>query len=278
MKKFLNLSFAIAITLGGCQNIDKVQQSGSLSNATSSNLQLAGISMNEHLVMATLYHQQSAEYIAACQQSYNLCKIIIDQQLMNDSKHKPLAVVLDVDETVLDNSPYQAECVLENISYPTRWDDWCNLAIAKPIPGALEFLKYAESKGVSAFYVTNRRDHLKNSTIKNLKDQGFPFSDSIHVILRTKEASKEGRRLAIQQQYNIVLLVGDNLSDLSMLFDEKTNEQRNSKVGHIAKDFGANMVIIPNAMYGDWENAIYNEAQDKNSSRIKLRHEALMGF
>jgi 5'-nucleotidase (lipoprotein e(P4) family) len=216
--------------------------------------------------------------MAACLQSYNLCKIIIDKELMNIEKSKPLAVVLDVDETVLDNSPYQAECVIENISYPTRWDEWCNLAIAKPIPGALEFLKYAESKGVSAFYVTNRKDHLKTSTIKNLKDQGFPFADSMHVIMRTQEASKEGRRRAIQEKYNIVILIGDNLSDLSMVFDEKHNDQRIVSVENMPKDFGVNMVIIPNAMYGDWENAIYNAAKIKNTSKIKLRHQALRGF
>lgn len=279
MNKILTYSFVIVIILGGCRNIDKVQQSeGTIPESSSASIPFEGMSVNEHMVMATLYHQQSAEYVAACQQAYNLCKMILDNELMNQNAGKSLAVVLDIDETVLDNSPYQAECVLENISYPTRWDEWCNLAIAKPVPGALSFVKYAESKGVSAFFVTNRREHLKVSTIKNLQDQGFPFADSIHVIMRKQEASKESRRRVIQEKYDIVILVGDNLSDLSLLFDDKSNDERSVEVEKMPKDFGANLVIIPNAMYGDWENDIYNHVKDKKTNKIKLRHESLRGF
>ncbi len=130
--------------------------------------------INEYMVLGTLYHQQSAEYKAACYQAYNLGRLLLDKDLADKNIDKHRVIVVDIDETVLDNSPYQAECILENFNYPVRWDEWCNKASADAIPGALDFLLYARSNGVSVFYITNRKEHLKQVTIQNLVNLGFP--------------------------------------------------------------------------------------------------------
>ena len=120
--------------------------------------------------MATIYVQQAPEYIALAEQAYAIARVSLDNQFKMATS--PLAVVLDIDETVLDNSPFQAKQILENFNYPEHWDEWVNKEEAKPIPGSLEFLQYADSKGIVIFYISNRKAHLIEATINNLNKYG----------------------------------------------------------------------------------------------------------
>jgi 5'-nucleotidase (lipoprotein e(P4) family) len=70
---------------------------------------------NDHLINAVLYHQTSPEYKALCCQSFYLGKIMLDNDLADSSVTKPRAVVVDIDETILDNSNYEAKCIIENM-------------------------------------------------------------------------------------------------------------------------------------------------------------------
>lgn len=231
------------------------------------------------MVLGTLYHQQAAEYRALCYQAYNFGKVLIDKDLEDKSIDEHRIVILDIDETVLDNSPYEAECILSDINYPTRWDEWCLKASAKPIPGVLEFLNYARSSGLSVFYVTNRKVHLKDATIRNLQKYNFPHADDEHVIMRTAENSKEGRRQQLAEKYHISLLCGDNLSDFSFVFDDKPNETRMKEVDKLYKEFGTRFIVLPNSMYGDWEINLYDKAKNPSDSLNTIsRHKALSGF
>jgi len=214
--------------------------------------------VNEHMVMATLYQQTAAEYRALCYQAFNLGKLMLGADLADKSVDKHRIIILDVDETVLDNSPFQAKSILESTSYPTNWDDWCQRAIAEPLPGAVEFLKYARANGVSIFYVTNRKEYLKDVTVKNLAAFGFPQADAEHVICRTAEASKEGRRQELQKKYHISLLFGDNLNDFAEDFEGLSVNPRLQAVDRLSAMFGQKFIVLPNAMYGDWENALYD--------------------
>jgi len=234
---------------------------------------------NEHMVMATLYQQTAAEYRALCYQAFNIGKVMLDIDLADNSVNKHRIIVLDVDETVLDNSPFQARSVLESTSYPVYWDEWCNIARAEALPGALDFLKYARSNGVSIFYVTNRKDYLKDATVKNLAALGFPHADGEHVITRSAEASKEGRRQELSGKYHISLLFGDNLNDFAEDFEGLAVKPRLEAVDRLAAAFGSRFIILPNAMYGDWENALYgyNTGID-DSTRFQLRRKALRSF
>jgi len=234
---------------------------------------------NEHMVLATLYQQTAAEYRALCYQAFNIGKIMLDLDLADKSVNKHRVIVLDVDETVLDNSPFQAKSVLESTSYPVNWDEWCNLARAEALPGALDFLKYARANGVSIFYVTNRKDYLKDVTVKNLAALGFPHADEEHVITRTAEASKEGRRQTLAAKYHISLLFGDNLNDFAEDFEGLAVKPRMEAVDHASAEFGRRFIVLPNAMYGDWENALYNYSPGAGDSvRFQFRRKALRSF
>lgn len=283
MKQFGFLFTVLMIVLSGCHRPDQPKDSEKdvISQAEDLIKDTATVYLydNEYMVLGTLYHQQAAEYRALCYQSFNLGKLLIDKDLTDKNVNKHRIVIVDVDETVLDNSPYQAQCIIDDISYPVRWDEWCLKAEAEAVPGALDFLNYARANGLSVFYVTNRKEHLKDATIQNLKQLGFPMADNGHVIMRTDENSKEGRRNKLLEKYHISLLVGDNLNDLTNLLEDKPNRDRAEGVDKLRKEFGERYVMLPNSMYGDWEVALYdmNKAQT-DSIKFYSRHKALKGF
>ena len=124
---------------------------------------------NEKLLFSTLYIQQAAEYKALCYQAYNLGQVRLDAILKNHKGNKKLAIVVDVDETVLNNSPFEAKSILEKTSYPTFWKEWCEQIDAESIAGAQEFLSYAAFHKVETFYVTNRKIELYDATLQNLR-------------------------------------------------------------------------------------------------------------
>ena len=234
---------------------------------------------NEKLLVATLFHQKAAEYKALSYQAYNIAKLTLDNELRKMLLTKKLAVIVDVDETVLDNSPFQAKIILEKTLYPEYWNEWCELAQAKALPGAVEFLNYAKSKGVEVFYVTNRKENLKEKTIKNLKAKGFPYADIEHLYMKKNESGKEKRRQAIASNYHIVLFIGDNLSDFSYVFDKKSIEERFSLADSLKNEFGKRFIILPNSMYGVWYDALsdynYNLTHEEKN---KIFYETLKGF
>ena len=243
------------------------------------NLNKAG-SPNEFMVMGVLYEQKAAEFKALCYQAYNVAKLMIDNKLKDKTIKKKKCIIVDIDETVLDNSPFEAKCILEGTSYPKYWKEWVDLGSAKPMPGAVEFLTYALTKGVETFYVTNRTQDERDVTLKNLKTFGFPYVDTIHLITKNdKVSSKEIRRNKIAGKYDILLLIGDNLADFSAVYDNQSIDKRFSATDSLKNEFGKKFIVIPDAMYGDWESAIYNynfklSAQEKD----ELRKKSLVSF
>ena len=138
------------------------------------------------------------------------------------------------------------------------WLEWTSKAVAKPMFGSQAFYNDAAKKGIEIFYITNRSIKDKPGTIENLKKYNFPFADDRHVIVRETVSSKEQRRQKVAETHEIVLLLGDNLSDFSAAFDKKTEEQRQQGVADNASAFGKKFIILPNTGYGDWESAIFD--------------------
>ncbi len=235
---------------------------------------------NEHMVMTVVYQQTAGEYRALCYQAYNLAHFMLDRDLDNKKVNKPRCVVLDIDETVLDNSPYEAKCILEKLVYPNKWEDWIAKASARPVPGALDFLKYARSNGVEVYFVTNRKENERESTVDNLKSAGFNVEDADHLLMRGETSSKEIRRSGIKGIRHISLLFGDNLADFSDAFDGKLSVQdRFNAVDKLKKEFGTRFIVLPNAMYGDWEGAVYDGDYSLADSVKKIkRYRSLTGF
>jgi len=236
-------------------------------------------SVNQHLLAATLFHQKAAEMQALSYQAYNIAKLRLDEKLKETEEVSKLAIVLDIDETVLDNSPYEAKSILENINYPEGWDDWINLANANALPGAVNFLKYADDHGFQIFYITNRKEKYRKQTIKNLIDKGIPQAVDDHLLLRTDESSKEKRRNVVSENHEIFLLLGDNLADFDMVFDKKLLVERFFGVEKLHREFGKKFIILPNAMYGDWMSALYKYDHSlENDQKIEIQKQNIMGF
>lgn len=236
---------------------------------------------NEYLTGATLWFQTAGEARALLHQSYRLARALLDADLKVKRKkgELPPAVVVDVDETVLDNSPFEGRVVVTDEAYPKGWEEWIKLAKAKPLAGSLDFLNYAHSKGVRIFYVTNRKEAQKADTSKNLKEVGFPDVSDETLLCRTADSNKEPRRLHIRSKHRIVMLIGDNLNDLDKVFDQKTVADRMNAVEGAKDKFGTEYIMIPNPMYGDWEGALYQFNFTKSDEeKFRLRREALTSF
>lgn len=216
-----------------------------------------GSLVNNGQAWAAAWQQNSGEYKALCFQAYFLAKLRLEQ-LLSAGTGKPPAIVTDIDETVLDNSPYTVHQSTQNKGYTEdTWVEWTDKAMADTVPGALAFLKYANSRGVAVYYVTNRIEKERVSTLKNLQHWGFPDADSDHLLLKKETSGKEPRRQKILATNEIVLLIGDNLSDFSPVFDKQPTEVRNAKVISNAEQFGSRFIVLPNPMYGDWEGGYY---------------------
>ena len=215
--------------------------------------------LNEQDVMAVLWMQASAEYRELCYQAYNLTKMQVNEAIRNTKKgDKPLAIIVDCDETVIDNSAYNAGHTGYNDAYSRdTWAKWVDAAQAKAMPGSTELLQYLESKGVEVFYVTNRDAKTGlDGTMKNLKNLGFPNVDEKHVLLHTGKSNKQIRFDMVAKDYNVVVYMGDNANDLPIGTYGKNMEQRNNIVDNNKNAFGTKFVVLPNPAYGDWEPAI----------------------
>jgi 5'-nucleotidase (lipoprotein e(P4) family) len=223
------------------------------------NVQPGGQLIVDGKIWAAAFHQRSAEYKALSIQAYSIATLRLDQSLSsgtNASRKK--AVITDIDETFLDNSPFAVHQALLGKDYDINtWYEWTAKAISDTLAGSAQFFKYAASKNVEVFYITNRDEVERQSTLANLKRFGFPFADNEHLILREKESNKEGRRQRIMSTYDVVLLLGDNLSDFSELFERKSEEERSRNVIQSAAEFGKRFILLPNINYGGWEDAMF---------------------
>ena len=212
------------------------------------------ISQKDH---SMYWHKNSAEYKALCLQAYNAAKNKLDIELSKNID-ETLAIVADLDETILNNTPYNEMLIEENTSFnQENWSDWVNKKIATAVPGSLDFFNYADSKGVEIIYLSNRKVENYEPTKENLISLGFPFKESTQMLLRTNSRDKDERRKSIEN-YNIIMFVGDNLSDFDSTFFDKDNEERWEISKSKKEKFGDSFILIPNLIYGDWEVGFNN--------------------
>ncbi len=208
-------------------------------------------------VKSLLWYQFSAESEALYIQGYNIASQIVKEYKSKENK-LPAAVTLDIDETVLDNSPFNVNMLREGFKYSEKkWAEWCLRREARPLPGALGFVRLADSLGIEVFYISNRAANLMDATIDNLKQYGFPNADSLHLLLKTSGSSKDIRREVIRMDFEIILLIGDNLGDFEGLFDDRSEEYGKKSVREYEKEFGNRFIILPNPIYGSWEKAVF---------------------
>lgn len=209
-------------------------------------------------LFTSVWMQRAAEYKALCEQAYNIATLRVNEYLYQNNTAKSLAIVTDIDETFLNNSPYAVHRASEGKDYTdASWRDWTSLSEADTLCGALDFFKFAASKGITVFYITNRGETERVATLKNLQKFGFPDADNAHLLPMQNTSSKEDRRQQVAKDYKIIMLLGDNLGDFSALFDHKTEAERSENVLNNKEEFGKKFIVLPNPDYGDWESALY---------------------
>lgn len=238
------------------------------------------LSANESdYLYSTLWFQKAQEYKINTLSQYKLAKIMLDKAILDKTwtadervqgekyENKPLALVLDLDETVINNSPFSAKLIADNKYYDdeawNNWQKWVDAAKAEAIPGALEFIKYAQSKNVTVFFVSNRLGTQEEATRKNLLSLGIHLEKDIDTVLLKKEkkswgSKKSTRRAYIAKDYRIVLLIGDNLGDFT---DEYKGSLKQRDLVAFSKininKWGEKWIILPNPLYGSWETSSY---------------------
>lgn len=211
-----------------------------------------------------LWQQKAAEYRALCYQAYQTAALRLEDPSTTtaDSAGRPPAIVTDIDETILDNSPYYAHLAVHHRSYTdASWIQWTKKEDCTAVPGSVAFFQQAAAKGIRVFYITNRLAADQKQTLNNLRKLGFPDADSAHLLLMQKSPDKRSRRAVVLRQFHIVLLLGDNLGDFSSLFDNNATRSRLEWTESHREFFGKKFIVLPNIMYGNWEDALYPKGQ-----------------
>ena len=228
--------------------------------------------------MGSLWYQNAAEVDALYQQGYNVATNKL-KELLKQPTDKPYSIVLDIDETVLSNIPFQVKMVKDGTAFnPKLWDEWVQKAEAKPVAGAKEFLQFADKNKVQIYYISDRTDAQVDATIKNLEAQGLPVQGRDHLMFKKEgDKSKEGRRQEVLKHTNLVMLFGDNLVDFAE-FSTKSEADRDKMFEQLKAEFGDKFIIFPNPMYGSWESAVYQGEKKDGKGQSEARLNALKGY
>lgn len=249
---------------------------------------------------SVLWMQRSAEYAFNTEQTYRAAtrrlsavRLKGDALIASETTRRPAtrrpAIILDLDETVFDNSPFQANVVSRDRFYhPKTWDSWSALEAANLVPGAKAFLLEAQRQGFRIFYVSNREcpmatapDSYPNTTCAGrketmavLKKHGLPFADDPKALMMRGDQkdwqTKSTRRQLIAKRYRVAMLIGDDLGDFLPEAEEMAvhdSVKNGTLVSTVAADaasllqryaahFGRDWFILPNPTYGSWEKAI----------------------
>jgi len=241
---------------------------------------------------AVLWMQTAAEYRATALEAYRLAQLQLDRALQDsgwtaateqteDASLLPPAVILDLDETVFDNSAFQARAVQDTSTYSEEaWNRWAEERKAGAIPGAIEFLTYAKSRGVTPFYVTNRDHKVEVATRDVLAKLGAPVTSEHDAVLMRHEngwdaSDKTSRRQSVAADYRVLLLIGDNFEDF-VGGTRASIADRDALVQKYDAYWGRKWIVLPNPTYGSWESALtFGMAQPSDEQTLAAKYRAL---
>lgn len=239
---------------------------------------------------AVLWQQTSAEYEALCLQAYAIAEdrirnpqpIAADdgyvyESTVNDGGMN--AIIMDLDETVFDNSLYHGYLILENREYSKEtWNNWVNREEATLIPGAYNFIMTALELSIPIFYVSNRDFSTINATLNNLRKFNINVEEDQLLLKDVGMTDKLSRFEKVERQYNVVLYIGDNLNDYKVqTFGLPNISSRKASINEMRQHIGRDFILLPNPVYGDWEEALKvedNKARqnaEKNATRYLKR-------
>jgi acid phosphatase len=236
---------------------------------------------------STLWYQTSAEFRANSIQTYKQAAFVLPMLLADkqttaltnqDANYSelPPAIIVDIDETILDNSPSAAHEIKFKHSFdPKSWDHWVSLKQAKAVPGAVAFVNNAQQQGVKVLFISNRECKAraqgstcpqKDDTIANLKSVGIKQVDASQVWLKSEQpewtSEKESRRELAAKQFRVIMLMGDDFGDfLPNVKKNITPEQRFKLVDQYDAYWGTRWFMLTNPTYGSWETILEKPKQ-----------------
>lgn len=202
--------------------------------------------------LEVLWFRTAAEYRALTLQTYRMAWEAVREHAA-ELESGNWAVILDADETVLDNSEFERRIAETGVSFEeSMWDSWVMEEAAGLIPGAAWFIEQVQALGGRVAIVTNRDQRLCPATRRNLDVLG------IHpavVLCETDTGEKEPRFRMVQEgtavdslpPLEVLAWVGDNIGD----FPGLTQGMRSEPVGAY-EWFGVRYFALPNPMYGSW--------------------------
>ncbi|MBU2280032.1 MAG: acid phosphatase [Gammaproteobacteria bacterium] len=235
---------------------------------------------------SVIWYQTSAEFRANSLQTYRQATDLL-ATAKNDNNWTawpqtnastlPPAIIVDIDETILDNSPSAAHDVLNNTGYSSEnWDRWVSLAKAKAVPGAVAFVNTAEAMGIKVLYISNRQCHAragksancpqKDDTLANLKAVGIQQISADQIWLKAEQpdwsSEKESRRQLAMQSYRVIMSVGDDFGDfLPNVKKNITPAQRFALVDQYQTHWGRKFFMLTNPTYGSWDTILNQPKQ-----------------
>ena len=246
-------------------------------------------SFQEQSILSVLYVQTSTEFAANNLQTYLNATEALERALEDSSwsaaleqkenfSDKPPAIIIDIDETVLDNSPFQSRTILSGLSYPNGWSEWVNESKANAVEGVYDFLHYANDKEVEIYYLTNRLESFRDPTIKNLINLGLPFKNENMLLMRKEQNSRDKteRRKLVADKNRVVLIIGDQLTDFISTKEAYVFHTDRKKLAKKYSDmWGTKWFMITNPTYGRWELSIYENMPESEEAASEIRKKTL---
>lgn len=219
------------------------------------------------LMYALAWKQTSAEYRALYHQGFNIARLHVENALVQQRVgSKPLAVITDVDDTVLHALSYWGYLINNNKDFfeDPLWDEWIAEDLVSAAPGALEFLKFCADSNVDIFYVTSRDqgDATTEIVLSNLRSIGAPQVNEQHVTALRESSNKEIRQDEVMQTHEVVVMLGDNLNDFRRKYYIRGDVD--ARIAAMEEDshlFGIEYIMFPNPTDGHWLAAIFGESE-----------------
>ena len=288
MMKFAPVALAAALALAGCAQAQRpaastptavsapaaaVEAPATAGVAADDNLNAVAWSQraSEHDFIYVQTFRNAQEKILKAKQDPDWDALPRDDRAVHPSPKglKP-AVILDIDETVLDNSPYQARLIRSGGEFnEAAWADWCREAAARALPGAVEFTRFAADHGVAVFYVSNRAKDLDEATLANLRSAGFPVAGKASFLglgtfvegCEQAGSEKSCRRQLVAKNYRVLMQFGDQIGDFTSIPGNK-EEGRTRAMAPYTAWIGERWFVLPNPTYGSWEPALFDNDYD----------------
>jgi len=228
-------------------------------------------------VDATLWFATSAENYYLFKQTYHYATEALKLRMQSFKGPLSPCIIIDLDETVLDNSPYQLELIRKGETFTEKsWEDWVMRAEAKLTPGAAEFLAFCETNGIQVFYISNRDAKQLEATLNNMMKYNLPFVSPNYVLLKQDDSNKTERRNAVILNATPLLYLGDNLLDYTERFVLRTDKHGKPTVDMFLQEMLQNFVLFPNPMYGQWMKAFDDPTQPAANDAAKAARKVMV--